>query len=219
MSKKAGALVVGAVLLVAVIAAAAVWLFPILTVKSFEVVGNDHVTAADVEQASGVPKGANLARLDAREAAQGVAEIPWVESATVSRAFPSTVHIEIVEHEAVAFVRDGDSTVLVDNHGKEFVEAEAPPEAVEVTGHTDSGSPEMQAAVDAVAALPAPIREQVSALEVKDRYSLTFRTKDNKTIFWGASEDNKNKAIAFEDVLKLEGESWNISNPTLVTRR
>lgn len=219
MSKKAGALVVGAVLLVAVIAAAAVWLFPILTVKSFEVVGNDHVTAEDVEQASGVPKGTNLARLDAREAAQGVAEIPWVESATVSRAFPSTVHIEIVEHEAVAFVRDGDSTVLVDNHGKEFVEAEAPPEAVEVTGHTDSGSPEMQAAVDAVAALPAPIREKVSALEVKDRYSLTFRTKDDKTIFWGASEDNKNKAIAFEDVLKLEGESWNISNPSLVTRR
>ena len=172
-----------------------------------------------MEQASGVPKGANLARLDAREAAQGVAEIPWVESATVSRAFPSTVHIEIVEHEAVAFVRDGDSTVLVDNHGKEFVEAEAPPEAVEITGHTDSGSPEMQAAVDAVAALPAPIREKVSALEVKDRYSLTFRTKDNKTIFWGASEDNKNKAIAFEDVLKLEGESWNISNPSLVTRR
>lgn len=219
MSKKAGALAVGAVLIVAVIAAAAVWLFPILTVKSFEVVGNDHVAAEDVEQASGVSQGTNLARLDAREAAHGVAEIPWVESATVSRAFPSTVHIEIVEHEAVAFVRDGDSTVLVDNHGKEFVEAEAPPEAVEVTGHTDSGSPEMQAAVDAVAALPAPIREKVSALEVTDRYSLTFRTKDNKTIFWGASEDNKNKAIAFEDVLKLEGESWNISNPSLVTRR
>lgn len=219
MSKKAGALAVGAVLIVAVIAAAAVWLFPILTVKSFEVVGNDHVAAEDVEQASGVSKGTNLARLDAREAAHGVAEIPWVESATVSRAFPSTVHIEIVEHEAVAFVRDGDSTVLVDNHGKEFVEAEAPPEAVEITGHTVSGSPEMQAAVDAVAALPAPIREKVSALEVTDRYSLTFRTKDNKTIFWGASEDNKNKAIAFEDVLKLEGESWNISNPSLVTRR
>ena len=35
MSKKTGALAVGVVLLVAVIAAVAVWLFPILTVKSF----------------------------------------------------------------------------------------------------------------------------------------------------------------------------------------
>ena len=77
----------------------------------------------------------------------------------------------------------------------------------------------MQAAVEAVAALPAPIREKVTTLEIADRYSLTFHTKDEKTIFWGASEDNKNKAIAFEDVLKLEGESWNISNPSLVTRR
>lgn len=219
MSKKTGALAVGVVLLVAVIAAAAVWLFPILTVKSFEVVGNDHVAAEDVEQASGVAKGSNLARLDAREAAQGVASLPWVESATVSRAFSSTVHIEITEHEAVAFVRNGGTTVLVDNHGKEFVEDEAPPEAVELTGSTDSGSPEMQAAVEAVAALPAPIREKVTTLEIADRYSLTFHTKDEKTIFWGASEDNKNKAIAFEDVLKLEGESWNISNPSLVTRR
>ena len=219
MSKKTGALALGAVLLVVAVAAAAVWLFPILKVTSFEVVGNDHVAAEEVEQASGVVKGSNLARLDAREAAHGVASLPWVESATVSRAFPSTVHIELVEHEAVAYVRQGDRTILVDNHGKEFVEDEAPPEAVELTGHTDSGSPEMQGAVDAVAALPAPIREKVAALEIKDRYSLTFRTEDDKTIFWGASEDNANMAIAFEDVLKLEGESWNISNPSLVTRR
>ena len=162
MSKKTGALALGAVLLVVAVAAAAVWLFPILKVTSFEVVGNDHVAAEEVEQASGVVKGSNLVRLDAREAAHGVASLPWVESATVSRAFPSTVQIELVEHEAVAYVREGDRTILVDNNGKEFAEDEAPPEAVELTGHTDSGSPEMQGAVDAVAALPAPMVRTIS---------------------------------------------------------
>jgi len=219
MSKKTGAIAVGAVFLVALVAAAVVWLFPILKVSSFEVEGNEHVAAEDAEQASGVATGSNLVRLNAREAAQGVASLPWVESATVSRAFPSTVHISVVEHEAVAYVEDGGRTVLVDDKGKEFVEDTPPAEAIQLTGNTASGSPEMQAAVDAVSALPAEVRTRVKTLEIEDTYSLTFVTDDDKTIFWGAAEDNANKAIAFEDVLQLEGDSWNISNPSLVTRR
>lgn len=219
MSKKTGAIAVGAVFLVALVAAAVVWLFPIFKVSSFEVEGNEHVVAEDAEQASGVAAGSNLVRLNAREAAHGVASLPWVESATVSRAFPSTVHISVVEHEAVAYVEDGGRTVLVDDKGKEFVEDTPPKEAIQLTGRTESGSPEMQAAVDAVSALPAEVRTRVKTLDIEDTYSLTFVTEDEKTIFWGAAEDNANKAIAFEDVLQLEGESWNISNPSLVTRR
>lgn len=219
MSKKTGAIAVGAVFFVALVAAAVVWLFPIFKVTSFEVEGNEHVVAEDAEQASGVAAGSNLVRLNAREAAHGVASLPWVESATVSRAFPSTVHISVVEHEAVAYVEDGGHTVLVDDKGKEFVEDTPPKEAIQLTGRTESGSPEMQAAVDAVSALPAEVRTRVKTLEIEDTYSLTFVTEDEKTIFWGAAEDNANKAIAFEDVLQLEGESWNISNPSLVTRR
>ena len=219
MSKKSGAIAVGAVALVALVAAAVVWLFPIFKVTSFEVEGNEHVAAEDAEQASGVAAGSNLVRLNAREAAHGVASLSWVESATVSRAFPSTVHISVVEHEAVAYVEDGGRTVLVDDKGKEFVEDTPPKEAIQLTGRTESGSPEMQAAVDAVSALPAEVRTRVKTLEIEDTYSLTFVTEDEKTIFWGAAEDNANKAIAFEDVLQLEGQSWNISNPSLVTRR
>ena len=219
MSKKSGAIAVGAVALVALVAAAVVWLFPIMKVTAFEVEGNEHVAAEDAEQASGVATGSNLVRLNAREAAQGVASLPWVESATVSRAFPSTVHISVVEHEAVAYVEDGGRTVLVDDKGKEFVEDTPPAEAIQLTGNPESGSPEMQAAVDAVSALPAEVRTRVKTLEIEDTYSLTFVTDDDKTIFWGAAEDNANKAIAFEDVLQLEGDSWNISNPSLVTRR
>ena len=107
----------------------------------------------------------------------------------------------------------------MDDKGKEFVEDTPPAEAIELTGHTESGSPEMQAAVEAMSALPADVRAKVKTLEIKDTYSLTFVTDDGKTVFWGAAEDNANKAIAFEDVLQLEGESWNISNPALVTRR
>lgn len=216
MSKKSITAIVAGILAVLVLAAAAVWLFPVFKVSSFEIQGNSHVDAAQVEESSGVAVGENLVRVDARAAASGVAHLPWVESATVSRAFPSTLDIEVIEHEAVAF-REGN--LLIDAEGKEFTTDTPPEGAVEITGSAEPGSQEMRDAVDVLAALPQNLRAQVKSLEVKNAYSMTFHLKDERTVFWGASEDNANKALAFETVLKLEGQNWNISNPELVTSK
>ena len=216
MSKRSITAVAAGIIAVLVLAAAAVWLFPVFKVSSFEVHGNSHVDAAQVEESSGVAVGENLVRVDARAAASGVAQLPWVKSATVSRAFPSTLYIEVTEHEAVAF-REGN--LLIDAEGKEFT-ADTPPEgAVEITGSAEPGSQEIRDAVDVLAALPQNLRAQVKSLEVKNAYSMTFHLKDERTVFWGASEDNANKALAFETVLKMEGQNWNISNPELVTSK
>ncbi|HCG2962747.1 TPA: FtsQ-type POTRA domain-containing protein [Corynebacterium striatum] len=216
MSKKSITAIVAGILAVLVLAAAAVWLFPVFKVSSFEVQGNSHVDAAQVEESSGVAVGENLVRVDARAAASGVAQLPWVKSATVSRAFPSTLYIEVIEHEAVAF-REGN--LLIDAEGKEFTTDTPPEGAVEITGSAEPGSQEIRDAVDVLAALPQNLRAQVKSLEVKDAYSMTFHLKDERTVFWGASEDNANKALAFETVLKMEGQNWNISNPELVTSK
>lgn len=216
MSKKSITAIVAGILAVLVLAAAAVWLFPVFKVSSFEVQGNSHVDAAQVEESSGVAVGENLVRVDARAAASGVAQLPWVKSATVSRAFPSTLYIEVIEYEAVAF-REGN--LLIDAEGKEFTTDTPPEGTVEIAGSAEPGSQEMRDAVDVLAALPQNLRAQVKSLEVKNAYSMTFHLKDERTVFWGASEDNANKALAFETVLKMEGQSWNISNPELVTSK
>ncbi|HAT6617079.1 TPA: FtsQ-type POTRA domain-containing protein [Corynebacterium striatum] len=216
MSKKSITAIVAGILAVLVLVAAAVWLFPVFKVSSFEIQGNSHVDAAQVEESSGVAVGENLVRVDARAAASGVAHLPWVESATVSRAFPSTLDIEVIEHEAVAF-REGN--LLIDAEGKEFTTDTPPEGAVEITGSAEPGSQEMRDAVDVLAALPQNLRAQVKSLEVKNAYSMTFHLKDERTVFWGASEDNANKALAFETILKMEGQNWNISNPELVTSK
>ncbi|ART20940.1 cell division protein FtsQ [Corynebacterium striatum] len=216
MSKKSITAIVAGILAVLVLAAAAVWLFPVFKVSSFEVQGNSHVDAAQVEESSGVAVGENLVRVDARAAASGVAQLPWVKSATVSRSFPSTLDIELIEHEAVAF-REGN--LLIDAEGKEFTTDTPPEGAVEITGSAEPGSQEIRDAVDVLAALPQNLRAQVKSLEVKNAYSMTFHLKDERTVFWGASEDNANKALAFETVLKMEGQNWNISNPELVTSK
>ncbi|AMO92536.1 cell division FtsQ family protein [Corynebacterium simulans] len=216
MTKKTIAVSLTGLVAVVVLAAVAVWMFPVFKVSSFEVQGISHVDAAQVEEASGVAKGENLVRVDARAAASGVARLPWVKSATVSRSFPSTLSVEVTEHEAVAF---RDKNKLIDAEGEEFAEDTPPEGAVEITGSAEPGSEEMSDAVEVVAALPQPLRAQVKSLEAKNAYSMTFHLKDDRSVFWGASEDNANKALAFETVLKMEGGQWNISNPELVTTK
>ena len=220
VSAKLIAGVIAAIVAVALIAAAVMWTVPVLKVRNFQVEGVHQLDPTQVEEASGVAKGENLLRVNAREAASGVAGLDWVDSVTVSRDFPSTLTINVSEHKAVAFVKRDDKPFLIDDKGEEFTSAEPPAGAVEVTGSVDSGSPQTQDAVRAIAALSDDVRNQVAKLEVAGEYSLTFTTKDGRRVFWGASDSNdEDKAHAFATVLKMEGREWNISNPELVTTR
>ncbi|MCZ9295655.1 cell division protein FtsQ/DivIB [Corynebacterium yonathiae] len=220
VSSKFIAGVIAAVVAVAVIITAVVWTVPILKVRNFQVEGLHQLDPAQVEEASGVPEGENLLRVNTREAAAGVAGLDWVDSVTVSRDFPSTLTFNVSEHKAVAFVKRDNKPFLIDDKGEEFTSAEPPAGAVEVTGSVDSGSPQTQDAVRAIAVLSEDVRNQVAKLEVADEYSLTFTTKDGRRVFWGAGDsNNEDKAHAFETVLKMEGREWNISNPELVTTR
>lgn len=53
--------------------------------------------------------------LDARR--RQLETIPWVEEATVRRALPNKIEVEIVERTPVAFLRQGADMALVDAHG------------------------------------------------------------------------------------------------------
>ena len=98
VSAKLIAGVIAAIVAVAVIAAAVMWTVPVLKVRNFHVEGVHQLDPAQVEEASGVPEGENLLRVNAREAASGVAGLDWVDSVTVSRDFPSTLTINVAEH-------------------------------------------------------------------------------------------------------------------------
>ncbi|MBK4141970.1 FtsQ-type POTRA domain-containing protein [Corynebacterium macginleyi] len=220
VSKKVFFGIIGGLFSLVLVVGVVVWAVPIFTVKNFEVEGIHQLDAAQVREAAGVSEGENLLRVDAHEAARGVASLDWADSVTVSRDLPSTLNISVQEHRAVAFVKRDDTTYLIDDKGQEFISADPPEGAVELTGGIESGSTAAKDAVSAIAALSDEVRHQVATLEVTDSYSLQFITKDDRRIFWGVSdENNDDKARAFETVLKMGGQEWNISNPELVTTR
>ncbi|MDD7582660.1 cell division protein FtsQ/DivIB [Corynebacterium sp. 32222D000AT] len=208
--------VAGALVAVVAIAAAVVWFFPVFKAQDFELNGASQVTEEEVREASGIAEGSNLMRLDAHAAAEGVATLPWVKSATVGRSLPSTVQVDITEREAVAFLREGDGTHLIDSAGKEFVVAEPPEGAVEIDSNEEAG---LVDAVEILAALSQDQRAQVEKLSMDEKYSATLHLASGRTVVWGANDDNADKARAFSTVLQMDGTHWNITNPELVTKR
>ena len=100
---------------------------PLLDVDRIEVVGAKATPQADVVAASGVRQGLPLVDLDESAALRGVVDLPWVRSASITRQWPSTVTITVVERDAVAAAPAADSRwALVDSNGQVVAWTDSP---------------------------------------------------------------------------------------------
>ena len=109
---------------------------PLLDVDHVRITGVQHLDAATVASAASVRPGAPLLRVDTGAVAARVERLPWVASATVSRALPGTLRITVTERVPVAWVRRDDAHVaLLAVDGTVIADTDAPPAGlVEVRG-------------------------------------------------------------------------------------
>src|SRR5689334_17335306 len=89
----------------------------VLGVRQVEVTGTDLLTPLQVEQAATVPLGEPLARVDLDAVRARVQALPAVDHAEVSRSWPATVSIEVVERTPVAAVPSGQVWTMLDDDG------------------------------------------------------------------------------------------------------
>lgn len=218
MATKPITITTAAIVVVLALTAAVFWFIPVLRVSSVEISGTERVAEASILDDSAIQEGDNLLRIDASGAAARIAKQPWVRGVTVSRHLPSTVEIEITEREVVGFIEHDDGPHLIDHQGHAFFIDTPPDEAVEISGAIeDEGA--VNAAVSAIATIPAEMRRDIASVEVKASHAMELRLHDGRTIYWGVDEINEQKAAALEHVLHRDGEHWDISNPGLVTVR
>lgn len=215
MSRRAIAVVIGCITLIAAVVAALPFT-PAMPVDAVSVEGAVNLPAEEVEALSGIEAGTPMGRVDVRGAAHRVAGNPWVDSATVKRQWPNAVDITVVEHTPVAWLDQSGEPHLINSEGKDFVVAQPPVGAVQLTG---IGDEQMREAVEVAAAITDPARPQVRELTTDGAHNFVLKVEGDRTVVWGAAEDNRNKALALETVLQLPGQSFNISNPELITSR
>ncbi len=79
--------------------------------------GNHNVTTASVLEIFAADRGNSVLRIPLDERRRQIEALPWIEQATVRRALPNRIEVEITERTPVAFVREASDMTLVDAHG------------------------------------------------------------------------------------------------------
>jgi cell division protein FtsQ len=82
-----------------------------------QVAGNQYVPRGRVLEIFAADRNRSVLRVPLEERRRQLETIPWVEQATVRRALPNRIEVEITERTPIAFLREGSDLALVDVHG------------------------------------------------------------------------------------------------------
>ncbi len=88
------------------------WFGPVLSVRTVEVTGADHLTSEQVAQVAGLTGGASVLSVDAEADQHKLLSQTWVQAATVIPQLPGSVLVEISEWQPVAVYHSGSNTSL-----------------------------------------------------------------------------------------------------------
>ena len=182
---------------------------PLLAVRTVQVDGvrtdgAGGLSAEQVVEVAGIDPGTPLVRVDTAAAAELVAALPQVASAEVTRGWPRTVVVTLVQRIPVAVVADGDTRRLVDAGGVVFdtITGELPagvvPLAVSDPGPDDAAT---TAALGALTALPGDVRAEVTGVAARTADDVTLTLTDGRTVSWGSTAQTERKAQVLAGLL------------------
>jgi cell division protein FtsQ len=179
----------------------------VLDVDSTTVEGATNTAEQDIVTASGVAVGEPLLDVDGGSAASGIEQLPWIDTATVSRSLDGVVTIEVTERIPVATVADqAGGRHLVDVSGRVLgpvVADSAGLTALEgvtagAAGETIEGA---DGALQAWAALSPGVRSRVIAVVVVPDGTLQLRLNPQGVVLWGPPTELAEKAASLATVM------------------
>jgi cell division protein FtsQ len=213
--RKALALIVIAVIVALV--AAGLWVVyysSALVTKRVNVVGSRNLTPVQVSLTAQVPVGVPLARQDLDAIAERLTAVPSIETAAVSRSWPNTITLTIVERRPVLAVLHPDGYVVVDKYGVAYqTQPTLPPKVV--LADVDTQSKPLLSAVAVVAtALPEKLNGKVKLITASSPDSIALILGSGRIITWGSSADSELKAKVVTALLKRKPKSSiDVSSP------
>jgi cell division protein FtsQ len=212
----AGVLVVAAILLWVVYGTA------VFGVRQVSVVGTGFLTPAQVQQAAAVPMRKPLARVDLDEVRSRVQALAPVDRAVVSRGWPGTIKIEVIERTPVAAVPRGTGQwVLIDGQGVAYRTVTQMPAGLPVAqlAAPGPGDPNTRSALTVLGALTEDLRDQLVGITVRAPAQISLQLRNDRTVVWGDDTDSPKKAQVATVLLKRKGDTIDVSAPDVVTIR
>jgi cell division protein FtsQ len=193
----------------------------VLGVRQVEVVGTDSLTPMEVEQAAAVRMHQPLAGVDLDRIRGRIEGLPPVGRAVVSRSWPSTVVIEVVERTPVAAVPVGEQFTLIDAEGVAFRTVERRPSGLPVARLARPGPDDIhtRSALTVLSALTDELREQLVSISVPAPAQVSLALRKDRTVIWGDESQSETKAQVATVLLERKGDTIDVSAPKVVTIR
>lgn len=186
----------------------------LVALAEIRVTGTQRLAATDVRRASDLEVGTSILRLPLDQAQRNVEAMPLVASATIGRADPLTVVVDVVERVPVAVVVRGDAAVLVDDAG--VVVARGREEglarivlrrgSLPAPGEHLREAPAAANAHTALQELPGAVRSRVRRYVAHSADALTLQLVDGTRVRFGRADRVDEKARALGAVLEDLGE-------------
>ncbi|WP_433377233.1 cell division protein FtsQ/DivIB [Streptosporangium sp. CA-115845] len=201
------------------IAAWLVFFSPVLGVREIQVVGNAGLSTEEIRRAAQVAGGKPLATVDLAEVEDRIGQITQIESVTVSRAWPGTLRVKVVERRPVAVVPVGDRSALMDRHGMVTEVKDVAPPTLPVlrVDRPGPGDPATAAALTVIAALPENLARRVAEVLAPSAETVSLRLKDGRAIVWGGGDRPADKARILVTLLRRPADTYDVSSPDVVT--
>jgi cell division protein FtsQ len=199
-----------------------VWLVygtSVLGVRDVRVVGARTLSAFEIEQAAAVPARAPLARVDLDAIRNRVQALAPVDRAVVSRSWPSTVVVDVVEREPVAAVPSGKDFVLVDDDGVAYRTVGRAPRGLPVAKLAAPAPADVntRAALTVLSAISPELRGQLVAISVAAPARIQLELRRGRTVIWGDDTASDTKSQVATALLRGKGDVIDVSAPSVVT--
>ncbi len=199
-----------------------VYATPVLGVGEVRVVGDPRlVTPAQVRTAAAVAPGTPLLRVRPAAIARRVGRLTAVERAIVTRRWPRTLVVRVVERTPVAAIPLAGRYEIVDRSGVVFDSAPRLPSGLPVLKLATPGGqdPTTRAALVVLDALSPPLRARMAALAADGPARIRLELHDGRQVVWGDATQNEAKVRVAERVLGGDAKIMDVSAPGVVTTR
>lgn len=195
-----------------VFALVSVYQSQIFEVANVDVVGNTQLTSAEVIALAALPEHATLLRFPSGEMVERLMQNPWIESATVTRDFPDTARIRIVERVPYAQVDVGEAASWLVNRQGVMIAQQTPDTTStlivirDITGldprpSVKTGSEPLLNALDVWAGLGAELRALTRAISAPSIDKTALITHDDVEVFIGSADDIEKKDAVARGIL------------------
>lgn len=89
-----------------------------LSIDAVRFTGQSETAELDIMRALDLPAHGSIVFFDAAAARERIEALPWVETATIRKVYPSTLDVQVTEREPYALWQRGGEVVLIDEAGR-----------------------------------------------------------------------------------------------------